>query len=169
MQCGLNIPAKSTIPSWNSSSRLAPHLENLQLVTYALTPAYTLQHMFWHDPGSNTCKSNLQDEVVVIVGPIGCRPNRGFHLLLHHHHHPAVSRLSINSHIQAISASPPTYHTSPKRGQRLGSSGDDKYDDKDTHKDKYDNKDRTFKKKVFLYNYVKVLCPAINIYRQTVP
>ena len=44
-----------------------------------------------------------------------------------------------------------TYHTSPERGQRLGSSGDDKDDDKDTHKDKYENKDRTFKKKVFLY------------------
>ena len=62
------------------------------------------------------------------------------------------------------------YHTSPERGQRLGSSGDDKDDDKDTHKDKYkdEDKDRTFKKKVFLYIQVKVLCPAINIYRRTV-
>ena len=82
-----------------------------------------------------------------VVGPTGCRPYCGFLLLLLllHHHHPAVSRLSINSHIQAISASPPTYHTSPERGQRLGSSGDDKDDDKDTHKDKYKDKDRAFK------------------------
>ena len=43
----------------------------------------------------------------IFVGPIGYRPNRGFH---HHHHllHPALSRLSINSSIQVISASPPT-------------------------------------------------------------
>ena len=46
-------------------------------------------------------------DILMFVGPIGYRPNRGFHLLLHHHH-PAVSRLSINSHIQAISAAPPT-------------------------------------------------------------
>ena len=81
----------------------------------------------------------------LIVGPTGCRPYCGFLLLLLLHHHPAVSRLSINSHIQAISASPPTYHTSPERDQRLGSSGDDKDDDKDTHKDKYKDKDRAFK------------------------
>ena len=89
----------------------------------------------------------------MFVGPIGCGPNRGFHLHHHHLHHPAVSRLSINSHIQAISASPPTYHTSPERGHYQGSSGDDKDNDKDTHKDKYEDKDkdRTLKKKVFLY------------------
>jgi len=46
--------------------------------------------------------------------------------------------LSINSHIQAISASPPTNHTAPERGQRLDSSGDDK----DKHKDKYGEKDK---------------------------
>ena len=40
----------------------------------------------------------------IFVGPIGYRPNRGFL----HLHHPAVSRLSINSPIQVISASPPT-------------------------------------------------------------
>ena len=47
----------------------------------------------------------------------------------------------------------PTYHTSPERGQRLGSSGDDKDGDKDTHIDKYEDKDkdRALKKKVFLY------------------
>ena len=58
---------------------------------------------------------------------------------------------------------PPTYHTSLERGQHQGSSGDDKGNDKDTHKAKYKDKDKgkTFKKKV------KVLCLAINIYRQT--
>jgi len=46
--------------------------------------------------------------------------------------------LSINSHIQTISASPPTNHTSPERGQRLDSSGDVK----DNDKDKYGEKDK---------------------------
>jgi len=50
--------------------------------------------------------------------------------------------LSINSHIQTISASPPTNHTSPERGQRLDSSGDVKDNDKDKHKDKYGEKDK---------------------------
>jgi hypothetical protein len=67
----------------------------------------------------------------------------------------AVSESSINSHIYAISALQPTYHISPVRGQRQGSSGDDQDKDKDTHKDEYKDKDkdkdRTFKKKVFLY------------------
>ena len=79
--------------------------------------------------------------MALVVGHIGYRPKRGFHhhlLLLH----PAVSRLSLNSHIQAISASPPTYHTSPERGQRLDSSGDVKDNDKDKHKDKYGEKDK---------------------------
>ena len=44
----------------------------------------------------------------IFVGPIGYRPNRGFHHHHHHLHHPALSRLSINSSIQVISASPPT-------------------------------------------------------------
>ena len=63
---------------------------------------------------------------ILVVGPIGYWPNRGFHHHHHHHHHlhhhPTVSQLLINSHIQAISAALPTYHTSPKRGQRQGSS-----------------------------------------------
>ena len=56
-----------------------------------------------------------------------------FEFLCKGHHHQ-----SINSHIQAISASPPTNHTSPERGQRLDSSGDVK----DKHKDKYGEKDK---------------------------
>ena len=93
--------------------------------------------------------------IFVIVGPIGCRPNRGFHLLhLHLHlHHPAVSRLSINSHIQAISALPPTYHTSPERGHYQGSSGDDKDNNKDTHKDKYEDKDKDRRKSSCIYKF----------------
>ena len=47
-----------------------------------------------------------------------------------------------HSHIQAISASPPTNHTSPEREQRLDSSGDVKDNDKDKHKDKYGEKDK---------------------------
>ena len=73
----------------------------------------------------------------LVVGPIGYRPSHGFFIIFQQHHlhlHPAVSRLSINSHIQAISASPPTNHTAPERGQRLDSSGDDK--------DKYGEKDK---------------------------
>jgi hypothetical protein len=62
----------------------------------------------------------------------------------------AVSESSINSHIYAISALQPTYHISPVRGQRQGSSGDDQDSDKDAHKDEYKDKDkdkdRTFKK-----------------------
>ena len=92
--------------------------------------------------------------MIFIVGPIGCRPNRGFHLLhLLHLHHPAVSRLSINSHIQAISALPPTYHTSPERGHYQGSSGDDKDKDKDTHKDKYEDKDKDRRKSSCIYKF----------------
>ena len=103
----------------------------------------------------------------LIVGPIGCRPNRGFHhhlhLHLHLHHHPAVSRLSINSHIQAISALPPTYHTSPERGHYQGSSGDDKDNDKDTHKDKYEDKDkdRTFFNVIL--KYVKAEMGSVTV------
>ena len=69
----------------------------------------------------------------------------------------AVSESSINSHIYAISALQPTYHTSSERGQRQGSSGDDQDNDKDAHKVKYKDKDkdkdkdRTFMKQVFLY------------------
>ena len=91
----------------------------------------------------------------IFVGPIGIRPYFGFFLLLllllllll------AVSESSINSLIYAISALQPTYHISPVRGQRQGSSGDDQDNDKDAHKDEYKDKDkdRTFKKKVFLY------------------
>ena len=93
--------------------------------------------------------SRQQRAVLLIVGPIGCRPNRGFH----HHLHPAVSRLSINSHIQAISALPPTYHTSPERGHYQGSSGDDKDNNKDTHKDKYEDKDKDRRKSSCIYKF----------------
>ena len=58
----------------------------------------------------------------------------------------AGSESSINSHIYAISALQPTYHISPVRGQRQGSSGDDQDSDKDEYKDKDKDKDRTFKK-----------------------
>ena len=48
-----------------------------------------------------------------------------------------------------IRGSDSTYHTWLEREQHRVSSGDDK--DKDTHKDKYKDKDRVFKKKVFLH------------------
>ena len=83
--------------------------------------------------------------LVWLLDPLGTDLAVVFHHLLHHHHlhiHPTVSRLSINSHLQAISATPPTYHTSLERGQRLGSSGDVKDNDKDTHKDKFGEKDK---------------------------
>ena len=52
-----------------------------------------------------------------------------------------------------IRASQSTYHTWSERGQHRGSSGDDK--------DKYKDKDRSFKKKVFLYIKVELFCVAI--------
>ena len=47
---------------------------------------------------------------------------------------PSLSRSSKNSLVSMILASRPTYRTSPERGQRRASSGDDNDDDKYAHK-----------------------------------
>ena len=99
--------------------------------------------------GLQPVENLLRDHFNFFVGPIGIRPYYGFFLLLLLLL-LAVSESSINSHIYAISALQPTYHISPVRGQRQGSSGDDQDSDKDAHKDEYKDKDkdkdRTFKK-----------------------
>ena len=54
----------------------------------------------------------------LLSNPSGTDLTEVFHL---HHHHPVVGRSSKNSHVQAISALLPAYHTSLEIGQRQGS------------------------------------------------
>ena len=57
----------------------------------------------------------------------------------------SFSRLSIKQLYFHSTAFQSTFHTSSEKGQHQGSSGDDKYNDKDKYRKKYKDKDKVQK------------------------